>query len=48
MESYNETMFPVEVKVEAECSANSACYARVSYSGETGRCTTAASRLPAE
>eukprot|EP00903_Cladosiphon_okamuranus_P005442 g5427.t1 len=27
-EPYNETMFPVEVKVEAECSANSACYAR--------------------
>ncbi|CAM9323676.1 unnamed protein product [Ectocarpus sp. 4 AP-2014] len=27
-EAYNESMFPVEVKVEAECSANSACQAR--------------------
>lgn len=37
-EPYNETTFTVEVKVEAECSANSACYARVSETN-TKRCT---------
>lgn len=43
-------MFPVEVKVEAECSANSACQARVSAGtclSVHGLCRFSASQLAA-